>query len=51
MNIFNTLKVKESEILSVYKSNPDKARQMLTELSNNFAEKALGDTKKKLQTQ
>jgi dipeptidase len=47
-NIFKTLKEKESEIINVYKSNPDKARKMLTELSNNFAEKALGDTKKKL---
>jgi dipeptidase len=48
MNIFNTLNEKETEIIQVYKSNPDKARQMLTELSNGFAEKALGDTKKRL---
>jgi dipeptidase len=48
MNIFKTLKMTESEIINVYKSNPDKARQMLTDLSNNFAEKALSDTKMKL---
>jgi dipeptidase len=48
MNIFKTLKVKEGEIINIYKSKPDKARQMLTDLSNNFAEKVLADTKKKL---
>jgi dipeptidase len=48
MNISNTLKAKESEIIHVYKSNPDKARQMITDISNSFAEKALSDTKKKL---
>ena len=48
MNIFKTIKVKENEIINFYKSNPDKARQILTNLSNNFAEKSLSDTKKKL---
>jgi hypothetical protein len=32
---------------NIYKSNPDKARQMLTDLTNNFAEKALSETKEK----
>jgi hypothetical protein len=31
-----------------YKSDPDKARQMLTDLTNGFAEKALMETKEKL---
>jgi dipeptidase len=48
MDIFRTLKVKEDEIVNIYKSNPDKARQMLTDLSNDFAEKALIETKKRL---
>jgi dipeptidase len=46
--IFKTLKEKEPEILSVYISNHDKAHQMLTDLSSNFAEKALTETKNKL---
>jgi dipeptidase len=50
MNIFKALKIKEGEILNVYRSNPDKAQQMLTDLSNSFAEKALKDTKNKLQS-
>ena len=49
-DIFKTLKVKEGKLINVYKSNPDKAKKILTDLSNNFAEKALLDTKKKLQS-
>jgi len=48
MDIFNTTKTKEKEIISIYKSNPDKARQMLTDLTNNFAEKVLNETKEKI---
>jgi dipeptidase len=46
--VFKTIKLKENEIINIYKSNPDKARQMLTDLTNNFAEKALKETKEKL---
>jgi dipeptidase len=45
---FKTIKLKESEIINIYKSDPVKARQMLTDLSNSFAEKALSETKEKL---
>jgi dipeptidase len=48
LDIFKTTKTKETEIISIYKSNPDKARQMLTDLTNNFAEKGLNDTKERL---
>ena len=40
-DIFITLKLKETEIENIYKSDPDKARQMITELTNSFAKKAL----------
>ena len=46
--IFKTVKLKEDEIIKIYKSDPDKARQMLTDLTNNFAERALIETKDKL---
>jgi dipeptidase len=48
MDIFKTIKTKEIEIISIYKSNPDKARQMLTDLSNTLAEKVLNETKEKI---
>jgi hypothetical protein len=48
MDILKTTQTKETEIISIYKSNPDKARQMLTDLSNNLAEKVLNETKEKL---
>lgn len=47
-DVFKTVKQKEIEIINIYKSNPDKARQMLTDLTSNFAEKALKETKEKL---
>ncbi len=46
--VFNTIKKQEKEITEIYKSNPDKARKMLTEITNRYAEKALTDTKEKL---
>jgi dipeptidase len=48
MDVLKTVKLKENEIINLYKSNPDKARQMLTDLTNNFAEKALTETQSKL---
>jgi dipeptidase len=47
-DVFKTIKLKESEIINIYKSDPVKARQMLTDLSNSFAEKVLSETKEKL---
>ena len=47
--IFTTIKIKEPEIISIYKSDPEKARQMITDLTNNFAQKALNDTKGELE--
>ncbi|MCX6122573.1 MAG: C69 family dipeptidase [Ignavibacteriales bacterium] len=49
MDVFNTIKLKENEILNIYKSNPEKARQILAALTNSFAEKALIETKGKLE--
>ena len=49
-DIFMTLKLKEPEIINIYRSDPDKARQMITELTNSFAKKALDETKDKLKT-
>jgi dipeptidase len=47
-NVFQKIKMKETEVIDIYKSDPDKARQILADLSNGFAEKALIETKKKL---
>jgi dipeptidase len=47
-DVFRTIKLKENEIINIYKSNPNTANQMLTDISNGFAEKALNDTKEKL---
>ena len=48
--IFTTIKLMEPEMANIYKSDPDKARQMTTELTNSFAKKALDETKDKLKT-
>lgn len=48
LEIFNSIRMKENEIINIYKSNPDKSRQMLTDLTNIYAEKALTETKEKL---
>jgi len=48
-NIFTTIKMKEPEITNIYKSDPERAIQMISDLTNNFAEKALIDTKDKLE--
>jgi dipeptidase len=48
MTIFETLKNQEPGIIDIYKSNPGKAKQMLTDETNNFATKALDETKSKL---
>lgn len=48
MEILKTTKIIESEILNIYTSNPVKAKQMLTDLTNNFAEKVFNETKEKL---
>ena len=48
-DVFQTIKTKETEIIDIYKSDPDKALQVLTDLSNSIAEKALTETKKRLE--
>lgn len=47
-HIFQTIQATEPEVIGMYKSNPGKALQMVTDLSNSLAEKALTKTKKKL---
>jgi dipeptidase len=47
-NIFREMNEKEKEIISTYQSNREKALQMLTDLTNGFAEKVLAETKDKL---
>jgi dipeptidase len=47
-DIFKTLKTREIEIAERYRSDPAGARQLLSGLSNRFAEKALIETKEKL---
>jgi dipeptidase len=47
-NIFNSISEKESDIINTYKSNREKATQMLTDLTNGFADKVLIETKDKL---
>ena len=46
--ILTSLKEKEDQIFDIYKTNPDKARQMLTDLTNDYAEKLITETKEKL---
>jgi Mg/Co/Ni transporter MgtE len=47
-DIFETINEKESKIVSTYKSDHDKALQVLTDLTNDLAERALNETKEKL---
>ena len=47
-NIFREMNEKEKEIISTYQSNREKALQMLTDLTNGFAEKVLAEIKDKL---
>ncbi len=46
--VLNLQKAKEDQIVDIYKANPDKARQMLTDLTNSYADKLLTETKEKL---
>jgi dipeptidase len=48
-NVFNTINRQEIDMISTYKSNHEKSLQMLTDLTNSFAEKVLAETKDKLQ--
>jgi dipeptidase len=47
-DIFDTMNAKESEIIGMYESAHDKALQLLTDVTNGFAERALSETKEKL---
>jgi hypothetical protein len=47
-NVFKTINEKETEIINTYKTNREKSLQMLTDLTNGFAEKVLAETKEKL---
>jgi dipeptidase len=47
-DIFKAINEKERGIISIYGSAPDEARQVLTDLTNGFAERALNETKEKL---
>jgi dipeptidase len=48
-NVFNTINRQEMDIISTYKSNRENSLQMLTDLTNGFAEKVLAETNDKLQ--
>jgi hypothetical protein len=48
IDIFNTIKNKEKDIVGIYKSKHDKSIQILTDLTNGFAEKVLMETKDNL---
>jgi dipeptidase len=47
-DIFETIAQKESEIAGIYGSSREKAVQMLTDVTNGLAERALRETKEKL---
>jgi dipeptidase len=47
-DIFETINEKESGIIAIYDSAHDKAVQVLTDLTNDLAERALNETKEKL---
>jgi dipeptidase len=47
-NIFREMNEMEKEIISTYQSNREQALQMLTDLTNGYAEKVLAETKNKL---
>ena len=48
-NVFDRVDEKEREMMSAYESDREKSLQMLTDLTNGFAEKVLAETKDKLQ--
>jgi dipeptidase len=48
-NVFTTINEQEMDIIRTYKSNREKSLQMLTDLTNGFAEKVLAETKDKVQ--
>ena len=48
MEIFNKLKAEENRIVDIYKINPDKARVMLTDFTNDCAVRLLNETREKL---
>lgn len=45
---FQMIAEQENKIILIYKSDPDAARKMLTDLTSLFAERALSETRKKL---
>ena len=47
-DIFKAVKAKEEEAAKMYKKNPAKARQLLTDMTNKFAGRVLKETKEKL---
>lgn len=47
-DIFKTIKEREREIADLYKSDPHKAREMLTNISKDYAKKVLNETKARL---
>jgi dipeptidase len=49
MEVFNKLRSEEEKIVEIYKSSPDSARLMLTNLTSDFAEKLLNETSIKLE--
>jgi hypothetical protein len=48
-NVFKSINEKEREIIRAYESDRERSLQMLTDLTNGFAEKVLAETKDKLQ--
>ncbi len=47
-DLFTKISEKENTIINTYKSDPEKAQQELTDLTNGFADKLLAETKEKL---
>ena len=47
-DIFETISEKEGEVIRIHESDHDMALQVLTDLTNGFAERALNETKEKL---
>jgi dipeptidase len=47
-NVFITVDIKEKEIMRAYESDREKSLQMLTDLTNGFAETVLAEIKEKL---
>lgn len=46
--IFDEISLEESKLLDTYKTNPEKAKQMITTLNNIYSAKLLNETRKKL---